>query len=87
VRFVPPFIVSCKSSSTAVLDFIKLCQHMKPAATATAAGGGAMAAVGVVVERDPCESSFSFSFFSVVLLPLLCLPSLSPSLRRAATAA
>jgi hypothetical protein len=62
-------------------------EEEEPAATATAAGGGAMAAVGVVVERDPCESSFSFSFFSVVLLPLLCLPSLSPSLRRAATAA
>ncbi len=31
MRFAPPFIVSCKSSSTAALDFIKLCQHMKPA--------------------------------------------------------
>ncbi len=31
VRFAPPFIVSSKSSSTATLDFIKLCQHMKPA--------------------------------------------------------
>jgi hypothetical protein len=59
----------------------------EPAATATAAGGGAMAAVRVVVERDPRETSFSFSFFSVLLLPLLRLPSLSPSLRRAATAA
>jgi hypothetical protein len=31
VRFALPFIVSCKSSSTVALDFIKLYQHMKPA--------------------------------------------------------
>ncbi len=31
VRFAPLFIVSCKSSWTAALDFIKLCQHMKHA--------------------------------------------------------
>jgi hypothetical protein len=46
-----------------------------------------MAAVGVVVEQDPCETSFSFLFFSVLLLLLLRLPSLSPSLRRDAAAA
>jgi hypothetical protein len=45
-----------------------------------------MAAVGVVVEQDPCETDFSFLFFSVLLL-LLRLPSLSPSLRGAAAAA
>jgi hypothetical protein len=38
---------------------------------------------GGVVEEDPCENSFSFLFFSVLLLRL---PSLSPSLRGAAAA-
>jgi hypothetical protein len=58
----------------------------EPAATATVAEGGAMTTVRVVVEQDPCETSFSFLFFSVLLLLLLRLPNLSPSLRGAAAA-
>ncbi len=57
-------------------------EEEEPAATTTAVGGGVMTAVGVVVEQDHFETSFSL-FFSVLLIRL---PSLSPSLRGAAVA-